>query len=313
MPLPPAGREGHFVLCGPWPLHPSRPNGLPILSNAPPARRPSIFEASEVPRAPDRRGEEMMLIAVTRSVSRSIARCELTHLERVPIDLERARRQHRAYEEALRSLGVRVLPLPEEPDLPDAVFVEDTAVVLDECAVLTRPGAASRRPEVESVARALAPYRTLYRIEAPGTLDGGDVLAVGRNVWVGLTTRSNPSAVAQLQALLRPFGITVRAVPVAGCLHLKSAVTRAAENTLLINPDWVRKSDFPGMDFVEVDPREPYAANILLVGEHAVYQPAYPRTLERLEAAGIHPRLIDVSELAKAEGALTCCSLVFQG
>lgn len=253
-----------------------------------------------------------MLIAVTRAVSRSIARCELTHLERVPIDLERARRQHEAYEEALRTLGVRVQSLPEEPDLPDAVFVEDTAVVLDECAVLTRPGADPRRPEVTSIARALAPYRALYRIEAPGTLDGGDVLVVGRNVWVGLTTRTNGSAVAQLQALLQPYGYGVRAVRVTGCLHLKSAVTQAAENTLLINPAWVKESDFPGMDFIEVDPYEPRAANILLVGERAVYQPAYPRTLARLEAAGIHPRLVDASELAKAEGALTCCSLVFQ-
>lgn len=252
-----------------------------------------------------------MLIAVTRAVSRSIARCELTHLKRVPIDLEKARRQHRAYEETLRAMGVHVLSLPEEPDMPDAVFVEDTAVVLDECAVLTRPGAVARRPEVASVARALAPYRTLYRLEAPGTLDGGDVLVVGRNVWVGLTTRSNRSAVSQLQALLRPYGYGVRAVPVSGCLHLKSAVTPAAENTLLVNPAWVSKSDFPGMNFIEVDPHEPHAANILRVGEQAVYQPAYPKTLARLEAAGIHPRLVDASELAKAEGALTCCSLVF--
>jgi dimethylargininase len=253
-----------------------------------------------------------MLTAITRAVSRSIVHCELTHLERIPIDLETARRQHRAYGDALRSLGVDVRQLPEQPDLPDAVFVEDTAIVLDECAVLTRPGADSRRPEVESVARVLAAYRTLHRVQPPGTLDGGDVLTVGKNIWVGITSRSNQSAIDQMQAFLKPYGYTVTGVPVRGCLHLKSAVTQAAEHTLLINPAWVEKSAFPGMDFIEVDPSEPGAANVLMVGERLVYQPAFPKTLARLEAAGIHPLLVDASELAKAEGALTCCSLLFE-
>jgi dimethylargininase len=252
-----------------------------------------------------------MLKAITRAVSRSIVNCELTHLERIPIDLENTRHQHHAYEQALRSLGVEVLSLTEEPDLPDSVFVEDTAIVLDECALLTRPGADSRKPEVDSIARALTTFRTLYRVEAPGSVDGGDVLTVGKTLWVGLTKRSNSSAIEQMQEFLRPHGYTVRGVKVSGCLHLKSAVTQAGDETLLINPDWVQKSNFPGMKFIDVDPSEPSAANLLLVGEAAVYQPAYPRTLERLEAAGIHPLLVDASELAKAEGALTCCSLLF--
>jgi dimethylargininase len=252
-----------------------------------------------------------MLKAITRAVSRAILNCELTHLERIPIDLENARRQHQAYEEALRLLGVEVVSLPEEPDLPDSVFVEDTALVLDECALLTRPGADSRKPEVESIARALAPYRSLHQVQSPGSVDGGDVLRVGKSIWVGLTTRSNQSAIDQMQEFLKPYGYSVHGVTVNGCLHLKSAVTQAAENTLLINPAWVEKSDFPGMEFIEIDPSEPSAANVLLIGETAVYQPAYPKTLKRLEMAGIHPVLVDASELAKAEGALTCCSLVF--
>jgi dimethylargininase len=252
------------------------------------------------------------LIAITRPVSRSIDRCELTNLERVPIDLERARAQHHAYEEALKSLDVKVLALPEEPDLPDAVFVEDAAVVLDECAILTRPGADSRKPESESVAQALAPYRSLHTIQAPGTVDGGDVLVVGKRIWVGQSTRSNHSAIDQMQAFVEPFGYTVRGVPVNGCLHLKSAVTQVAGETLLINPAWVDKAAFSGMKFIEVDPGEPYAANVLLVGHAMLYQPAYPKTLQRLEEGGIHPILVDQSELAKAEGALTCCSLIFK-
>ncbi|MDW8226183.1 MAG: arginine deiminase-related protein [Anaerolineales bacterium] len=251
-------------------------------------------------------------MAITRAVSRSIIHCELTHLERVPIDFEKARRQHQAYEEALRSLGVRDISLPEEPDLPDSVFVEDTAVVLDECAVLTRPGADSRKPEVESIARALAPYRPLFRITAPATLDGGDVLVVDKRIFIGLTSRSNQAAIEQMQTFLAPYGYTVTGVPVNGCLHLKSAVTQAAEMLLLINPAWVEKAFFPGLDVLEIDPSEPYAANILRIGEQTIYQPAFPKTLARLRATGIDPILVDASELGKAEGALTCCSLIFQ-
>jgi dimethylargininase len=252
-------------------------------------------------------------IAITRAVSRSIANCELTYLKRIPIDLENARRQHDTYEAALRSLGLEVVSLPEEPELPDAVFVEDIAILLDECAILTRPGAGSRRPESESISQSLAPYRKLFLIQAPGTVDGGDVLVVGKQVFVGTSSRSNSSAIEQMQRLLAPFGYSVQAVPVSGCLHLKSAVTQVAPGTLLINPEWVDGNSFPGMQFIEVDSSETSAANALLVGENLIYQPVFPRTLARLEAAGIRPRLVDQSELAKAEGALTCCSLIFKG
>ena len=128
-----------------------------------------------------------------------------------------------------------------------------------------------------------------------------------------MSSRSNRSAIEQMQAFLAPFGYSVRAIPVSGCLHLKSAVTQVAQATLLINPDWVERKNFSDMEFIEVDSSEPYAANALLVGDKLLYQPAYPRTLSRLAAAEIHPLLLDQSELAKAEGALTCCSLIFKG
>jgi dimethylargininase len=252
------------------------------------------------------------LIAITRPVSQTIDRCELTNLERLPIDLKRAIVQHRGYEETLKSLGLEVITLPEEPDLPDAVFVEDAAVVLDECAIITRPGVDSRKPETVSVARTLAAYRSLHTIQAPGTLDGGDVLVTGKRIWVGLASRSNQSAVNQMQTFLERYGYAVHGVPVTGCLHLKSAVTQVAKDTLLINPDWVDRVNFPGMKCIEIDPSEPYGANALLVGDTVIYQPAYPRTRLRLETAGIHPLLVDQSELAKAEGALTCCSIIFR-
>jgi dimethylargininase len=252
-----------------------------------------------------------MLKAITRAVSRSITECELTHLARLPIDLERAREQHRAYENALRSLGVDVHQLPEQPDLPDSVFVEDTAIVLDECAVITRPGAESRRPEIESIAQALAGDRELVVIQAPGTVDGGDVLVLDKVIYVGLTTRSETSAIQQMQAGLAPYGYQVVGVPVTGCLHLKSAVTRAAQDLLLVNPAWVDTARFPGFRFLEVDPSEAYAANILRVADVALYQPAYQKTMKKLEAARIPLILVDASELGKAEGALTCCSLIY--
>lgn len=252
-----------------------------------------------------------MLIAITRQVSRSINRCELTHLERFPIDVDRARLQHAAYEETLRSLGVEVHTLPEEPDLPDSVFIEDAAIVMDECAVVTRPGADSRQPEIESIAPALAPFRQLFSIQSPGTLDGGDVLIVGKSVFVGLSGRSNQAAFDQLKVLLEPYSYTIKGIQVSGCLHLKSAVTQVGRDTLLINPDWVNRREFPTYNFIEIDPSEHYAANALMVGETVLYQPCFPKTTARLVKAGIHPLLVDQSELGKAEGALTCCALIF--
>jgi dimethylargininase len=162
------------------------------------------------------------------------------------------------------------------------------------------------------VAQALAHFRPVARIGAPGTLDGGDVLRVGRAIYVGLSVRSNAHAIGQLGDLVGPHGYTVQGVPVDGCLHLKSAVTEVAPGTLLLNPAWVDAGHFPGARTLEVDPAEPYAANAVRIGGGVVYPTAFPRTRARLEAAGIAVRAVDVSELAKAEGAVTCCSLVFE-
>jgi dimethylargininase len=253
-----------------------------------------------------------MKIAITREVSRSIVHCELTHLARTPINVERARAQHEQYRSTLRALGVEVISLPEEPDLPDSVFVEDAAIVLDEVAVLTRPGADSRKPEVESVAQALAPYRELLRVTAPATLDGGDVLVAGKRIFVGQTLRSNAEAVEQLRIMLNPLGYSVMGVPVTGCLHLKSGVTQVTEDTLLINPAWVEKSYFEGFRFIEVDPSEPFAANVLMIEGALVYPAAFDGTHRRLETAGRHIVPVEADELAKAEGGVTCCSLIFK-
>ena len=252
-----------------------------------------------------------MKIAITRQVSPAINRCELTHIARKPIDHKRACAQHRQYENALRSLAVDVITLKDEADLPDSVFVEDVALVLDDCAIMLNPGASSRRPEVASVEEALAPYREIYRIQPPATVDGGDILTVGKTVYVGLSSRSTEEAIDQMKVILEPCGYQVRPVRVTGCLHLKSAVTQVGKDMLLINPEWVFKGDFPGMKFIEVDLSEPYAANAVLVDGTIIYPSSFPKTQAKLQAAGIRMVNVDADELAKAEGALTCCSLVF--
>jgi dimethylargininase len=253
-----------------------------------------------------------MKLALTRAVSLAISQCELTHLDRQPIDYPAAVRQHAAYEACLERLGYRLKQLPAGDNLPDSVFIEDTALVLDEVAVITRPGAASRRGETALVAEALTSYRPLRSIEAPATLDGGDILRLGQTVYVGLSQRSSPDGIAQLGRLLEPFRYTVQGTPLSGCLHLKSAVTQVSEDTLLLNPRWVEPGLFGGWRRIKVDPDEPFAANALLLGEALVYPAAYTRTAARLEAAGLRLSLVDASELAKAEGGVTCCSLVFE-
>jgi len=253
-----------------------------------------------------------MLIAVTRPVSQSLAECQLTHQARAPIDAAIASLQHAEYEAALERSGCRVHRLTAEHRLPDAVFVEDAAVVLDEIALITRPGSGSRRAEVDSVAAALAAWRPLVRVMEPGTIDGGDVLRVGRRIWVGRSSRTNAAGVEQLRAAAEPFGYRVEPVEVTGCLHLKSAVTAVDPETLLFNPSRLPASPFAGFRLVEVDPGEPAAANALLAGGRVIYPSAFPRTAERLRRHGAELTLVDVSELAKAEGAVTCCSILVE-
>jgi dimethylargininase len=247
------------------------------------------------------------MIAITRDVSPSIARAELTHVERVPIDYERACEQHDQYRQLLASLGCTVVDLPADPAYPDCVFIEDTAIVLRDLAVITRPGAESRRGETTAVAEVLGRYRPLVFIEAPATIDGGDVLVLDDRIYVGLSSRSNEAAVEQLRALT---GREVIGVRLDGALHLKTAITRVAPRTLLVNRAWVDVATFDGWTLIDVDPTEPFAANAVLLGERLIYPRAFEKTRARLGALEVH--LVDAGELAKAEGGVTCCSLLVE-
>jgi dimethylargininase len=250
-------------------------------------------------------------VAITRAVSPALAGCELTCQPRVPIDVAVARAQHRAYERALEAAGYRVERLDADETMPDSVFVEDIAVVFDEVAILTRPGAASRRGEMPAIAAALAAYRPVCAIQAPATIDGGDVLVVGRRVFVGCSTRTNEPAVAQMRRILEPFGYSVMQTEVRGdCLHLKSAVTAIDDARLLVNPEWIDAASFNGFTLVNVAEDEPSAANVLRLADRVIAAASYPRTADRLAALGVRIDLVDASELAKAEGAVTCCSLI---
>jgi dimethylargininase len=253
-----------------------------------------------------------MLTAITRAVSPAIIHCELSFIDRRPIDLARAQEQHHAYETLLEKLGARVVSLPAEPDLPDSMFVEDPAIVLDELAVILPLGTESRRREAASLAQALSKYRRVAYITLPGTLEGGDVLRIDRKLFVGLTKRSNGEGICQLSGILEPLGYEVIAVPVTGCLHLKSAVTYLGGNTLLANRGWFETAPFARYDCIDVDPAEPHAANALALGGTVIFPASFPRTRERIEAQGFSVTPLDISELQKAESGLTCSSLLFE-
>jgi dimethylargininase len=228
----------------------------------------------------------------------------------VPIDVEVARQEHAAYERALADAGCEVRRLESADDLSDAVFIEDTAVVLPELAIVTRPGAATRRAETTAVAAALRELRPLAEIVAPGTLDGGDVLVIERNLYVGTSGRTNAEGAAQLRAFVAPHGYRLQTIPVHGCLHLKSAVTRVATDLVLINPAWLDGSRLAGVRALKIDEREPFAANALLIGERVLHAEHFPLTRELLEWCSIEVIPVPARELAKAEGGVTCCSLL---
>ena len=253
-----------------------------------------------------------MLTAITRAVSPALANCELSFISRAPIDLRKARQQHGAYEQLLEKLGARVVSLPAEPDLPDSMFVEDPAIVLDELAVIFPLGTATRRAEVGSLVPALANFRKLEYVALPGTLEGGDVLRIGRKLFVGLTRRNNAEGIRQLAQILAPYDYEVISVPVTGCLHLKSAVTFLGRKTLLANKAWFDPAVLAKCDFVEVDPAEPQAANALAISDAVILPLSFPKTRVLVESAGFHVTPLDISELQKAEAGLTCSSLLFE-
>ena len=247
-----------------------------------------------------------------RTVSRSLARCELSHMVRQEFDVGRAREQHAVYVQTLRTAGVNVTVLSEDSELPDSCFVEDPVILLDELAVLCRPGCASRRPEVDLIKPFVAAVRRVHRIVEPGTLEGGDVLRLEKRFFVGLSKRTNPEGIRQLENIVGPYGYSVAAVNLHGCLHLKSAISSPVPGLLLVNPAWVDLSPFRDYESIPLPLEEPWGANVLAVNGTTLVAQSAPRTAALLRDRGLGVISLDVSELQKAEAGLTCMSVLFR-
>ena len=245
--------------------------------------------------------------AFTRAVSPRLAECQLTHLDRVPIDPAKAAEQHAAYEAELAEAGFEIVRLPELADDPDAVFVEDTALLLGEHAVITRPGAPSRADEVHSTAEGLAGHYQVHWIDR-GYVDGGDVLRIGQTLYVGRSTRTDAEGIAALSELAAPLGYTVVEAKLGDCLHLKTGATYAGNGLLLYNPEAVDPSQFKDVEPIAV--LEPAAANCVLASDRIILPAGNPRTAAMLRERGLHVVEVDVSELQKAEAGGTCMSLI---
>jgi dimethylargininase len=235
---------------------------------------------------------------------------ERTHVARVPIDFNRAVLQHGEYCQLLSDCGVGVQTLDVNGDFPDGTFIADTAVVLDEVAVLASMGTAARRGEPAGVEPELRKYRELHRLEPPATLEGGDVLRVGRTLLVGESSRTNRAGISALEAVVGRYGYRVVAVPVRDCLHLQTACTALPDGRLLVNPSWLALGALAGYQTLRVPEDEPWAANTLLVGDTVCLEADHGRTAELLQRSGFDVRTISLSEFAKAEGGLTCLSLL---
>jgi dimethylargininase len=249
-------------------------------------------------------------IALTHVVSPRINQCELSHLERRPIDYDLAVNQHRDYCALLKECGLKVIELDVNRDFPDGTFIEDTALAMDEIAVMARSGAASRRGEARGIEPVLARYRPIAHVEPPATFEGGDILRVGKRIFAGLSARTNAAGMEALHAILQPLGYEVIPVEMKGCLHLKSAVTALDDQVLLANPAWFDNKPFEDYRIIAVPDEEPHAANALRIGNTICLHDGYRRTVDAVRADGFEVKTVDISELLKAEAGLTCSSIL---
>lgn len=248
-------------------------------------------------------------LVLTHAPSPRLQQCQRTFVSADAIDIALAREQHARYCRALENLGVEVHVLDTNGDLPDAVFIEDAAVALDEVAVITRMGTTSRQAEPAGIAPALREFREVVPLSG-GTLEGGDVLRLGRTLLVGRSCRTNAEGIAALASIVSRFGYQVIDIPVDRCLHLKTACTALPDGRLLINPDWICKEHLAAHRLHWVVAPEGWGANVLPVGETIVLPAAHVRTAELLAQAGFPVTAVDISEFAKAEGGVTCLSLL---
>lgn len=252
------------------------------------------------------------LVALTHTVSRDFANAELTFVQRQPIDLDQAIAQHDAYRTALAKCGANVQEISVNQDCPDGVFIEDSAVVLPELAIICSMGASSRRSEPARVRRSLEKHRSVTQIDLPGTLEGGDVLCVGKRMFVGKSTRTNELGISQLKQIVEPLGWQVEVIEVSGALHLKTAICAINDEQLLVKRDWLKLPKIDGMMLLDVPTSEPWGANLIRIDNHVVLSAKHPRTADLIDQHGVHVHPVDISEFEKAEGGVTCMSLIME-
>ena len=253
----------------------------------------------------------MFTQAIARKPAKNFAQGLTTTVSAKPPQYELLLNQHGAYIEALKFCGLEVTLLDPLPDYPDAYFVEDTAVVTSDVAVITHPGAQARRGEEESMAPVFAGFHKIERILAPGTVDGGDVLQVNDHFFVGLSERTNKEGAGQLGRILESCGNTWATVEVGAGLHFKSSVNYVGKNTLLVTSDFAEHAVLRGYDKIVVEKVEAYAANTLLVNEHLLIPAGFPLTRKKFEVLGFEIIELDTSEVHKMDGGLTCMSIRF--
>jgi dimethylargininase len=250
------------------------------------------------------------MLAFTHVPSPNLDHGQRTHVARVAIDHALAGKQHQQYCQMLGACGAQVETLDINRELPDATFIEDTAILLDEVAVLASMGTEARRRELAGVERVLQSSRELHRVDASAPLEGGDVLRVGRILLVGLTSRTSLAGAQALAAIVERHGYWVRPVPVRGCLHLKTACTALPDGRLLVNPAWVDGQALQGYHTVPIPPDEPWGANTLLLGSWVCLASEHQRTADLLNQLGFDVQSTPLSEFAKAEGGVSCLSLL---
>ena len=248
--------------------------------------------------------------AITRKPGKNFAQ-GLTSANLGSSNYQLVLQQHLSYVETLKSIGLKIIELDALLDYPDAHFVEDTAVVTPDVAIITHPGATSRQGEEESMAEILAPYRPIEHIHAPGTLDGGDVLMIGDHFFIGISERTNLEGAKQLNNILKKNGKTCSMIEVDAGLHFKSSVNYVGKNTLIVTRDFANHEALKAYDKIVVNRKEEYAANVLWVNDHLLVPKGFPGIRSKLGALDLEIIELDVSEMQKMDGGLTCLSLRF--
>lgn len=253
-----------------------------------------------------------MLIALTHTVSPNIMNGEVTFIDRKAVNYDLAVQQHDIYCQALSDCGAEVKKLSVNLNSPDSCFVEDTAIIFDEVAIITSMGISSRQHESKTIAPELDRYREIIHIELPAIIEGGDVLQIGRRVYVGLSRRTNIQGVHKLAQILKQWDYEIIPVELKNCLHLKTACTAISEEIILLNPQWVEPETFSDYKVLSVPKEEMWAANTIRVGDRILLQHGFPRTLELVSRNHNALEILNISEFSKIEAGLSCLSLIFQ-